>query len=51
MCGNICGRHDQERRLTTRKEDELDLIRIEEAYPHLPATMPAEIVRQVELER
>ena len=49
--GKIWAWQDKERRLTKRKKDELDLIRIAEAYPHLAATMPAEIVRQLEKER
>ena len=49
--GKIWAWQDKERRLTKRKKDELDLIRIAEAYPHLAATMPAEIVRQMEMER
>jgi hypothetical protein len=49
--GKIWAWGDPARRLSKRKKDELDLIRIAEAYPHLVATMPAEIVREVEQER
>jgi len=49
--GKIWAWQDKERRLTKRKKDELDLIRIAEAYPHLAAAMPGEIVRQMEMER
>jgi hypothetical protein len=38
---------DNERRLSKRKKDELDLIRILERYPELGDLMPAEIVRQL----
>jgi hypothetical protein len=36
------------RRLSKRKKDELDLIRILEAYPDLGRLMPAEIRKQLE---
>jgi len=39
---------DRQRRLSKRKKDELDLIRIGEAYPDLRPDMPAEIVSQLE---
>lgn len=45
--GKIWAWQDKERRLTKRKKDELDLMRIAEAYPHFVADMPAEIVRQL----
>jgi hypothetical protein len=35
------------RRLSKRKKDELDLIRIAEAYPELRRLIPAEIVKQL----
>ncbi len=37
---------NRERRLSKRKKDELDLIRIAESYPKLRALMPAEITSQ-----
>lgn len=39
---------DDKRRLSRRKKDELDLIRILEAYPELSDLMPGEIRRQLE---
>jgi len=39
--------NDAKRRLSKRKKDELDLIRIAEAYPELRDLMPDEIVRQL----
>jgi hypothetical protein len=39
---------DEKRRLSKRKKDELDLIRISEAYPELSELIPAEIRRQLE---
>ena len=46
--GKIWAWQDQERRLTKRKKDELDLLRLGEAYPHLSTVLPEEIVRQLE---
>lgn len=46
--GKIWAWQDQERRLTKRKKDELDLLRLAEAHPHLAASLPREIVRQLE---
>ena len=46
--GKIWAWQDKERRLTKRKKDELDLIRIAEAYPHLAGVMPAKIMQQLE---
>jgi hypothetical protein len=40
---------DPRRRLGKRKKDELDLIRLGEAYPDLRSTYPAELRRQFEL--
>ena len=45
--GKIWAWQDPDRRLSKRKKDELDLIRIGEAYPEKRAAMPAEIVRQL----
>jgi hypothetical protein len=38
---------DPQRRLSKRKKDELDLIRIAESYPHLAVRMPDAIRRQL----
>jgi hypothetical protein len=46
--GKLWAWKDERRRLTTRKKDELDLMRILEAYPDLSDLMPAEIRRQLE---
>lgn len=46
--GKVWAWQDKNRRLTKRKKDELDLLRIAEAHPHLAAPMPVEIVRQLE---
>ena len=45
--GKIWAWSDQTRRPTKRKKDELDLMRILEAYPELRSLMPEEIARQV----
>lgn len=45
--GKIWAWSDQKRRATKRKKDELDLMRILEAYPELREAMPDEINRQV----
>ncbi|HXA10074.1 MAG TPA: hypothetical protein VNW28_08835 [Chthoniobacterales bacterium] len=46
--GKVWAWQDEERRLTKRKKDELDLLRLGEAYSHLSAVLPPEIVRQLE---
>jgi hypothetical protein len=46
--GKIWAWSDNERRLSKRKKDELDLIRIGEAHPELRPGMPREIVSQFE---
>ncbi len=46
--GKLWAWQDTKRRLTKRKKDELDLLRLAEAYPHLVPSMPREIVRQLE---
>ncbi len=46
--GKVWAWEDKNRRLTKRKKDELDLLRLAEAYPHLASSMPDEIVRQME---
>jgi len=38
---------DEKRRATKRKKDELDLMRMLEAYPELQEIMPDEIRKQV----
>ena len=48
--GKIWAWQDKERRLTKRKKDELDLLRLAEAHPHLAASIPREIVRQLKSE-
>ena len=45
--GKIWGSGDERRRISKRKKDELDLIRILEAYPELRHTMPQEIRDQL----
>jgi len=46
--GKVWAWSDRQRRLSKRKKDELDLIRIGEAYPELRKKLPAEIVSQLE---
>jgi hypothetical protein len=46
--GKIWAWSDERRRLSKRKKDELDLIRILEAYPDFRDLMPAEIRKQLE---
>jgi hypothetical protein len=45
--GKIWAWGDPARRLSKRKKDELDLIRIAEAYPEKKAVMPAEVTSQM----
>jgi hypothetical protein len=45
--GKVWAWSDQKRRATKRKKDELDLMRILEAYPDTRALMPEEIKNQV----
>jgi len=45
--GKIWAWSDRERRLSKRKKDELDLIRIGEAYPKLHELLPKEIAEQL----
>jgi hypothetical protein len=45
--GKIWAWGDERRRVSKRKKDELDLIRILEAYPELRHTMPQEIKDQL----
>lgn len=46
--GKVWAWTDEKRRLSKRKKDELDLIRILEMHPELSGLMPVEIRRQVE---
>lgn len=45
--GKIWAWSDEKRRATKRKKDELDLMRMLEAYPELRAVMPEEINKQL----
>jgi len=45
--GKVWAWNDQSRRASKRKKDELDLLRIAEAYPELREKIPAEIVEQL----
>ena len=45
--GKVWAWQDATRRLSKRKKDELDLIRIAETYPQLRALIPDEIVAQL----
>jgi hypothetical protein len=42
-----CAWSDPRRRLSKRKKDELDLIRLAEAYPTLKASYPPELSQQL----
>ena len=46
--GKIWAWSDKERRLSKRKKDELDLIRIADAYPQHREMMPADIISQLD---
>jgi hypothetical protein len=46
--GKVWAWNDPQRRLSKRKKDELDLIRLGEAFPELRSEMPREIVMQLE---
>ena len=41
--GKLWAHSDSRRRLSKRKKDELDLIRLAEAYPHLKSLYPPEL--------
>jgi len=45
--GKVWAWQDEQRRSTKRKKDELDLMRIAEAYPQLRPLIPAEIVKEL----
>jgi hypothetical protein len=47
MRGKVWTWQDATRRLSKRKKDELDLIRIGQAYPQLRSLLPKEIVAQL----
>lgn len=46
--GKLWAYGDPQRRLSKRKKDELDLIRLAEAYPQLQSRYPDELRRQIE---
>lgn len=46
--GKLWAWSDPERRLTKRKKDELDLLRLAEAYPRLREAYPVELRKQLE---
>jgi hypothetical protein len=48
MRGKLWAWKDSDRRPTKRKKDELDLMRIAEAYPELQVHLPHEITAQLE---
>jgi hypothetical protein len=47
-CGKLWAYSDPQRRLSKRKKDELDLIRLAEAYPELKSSYPAELQAQLD---
>ncbi|MBA2704441.1 MAG: hypothetical protein H0U60_11380 [Blastocatellia bacterium] len=47
--GKMWAWSDASRRLSKRKKDELDLIRIAEKYPELRGMMPPTIIQQIEV--
>jgi len=46
--GKLWAYGDSQRRLSKRKKDELDLIRLAEAYPQLRSRYPAELRAQID---
>jgi hypothetical protein len=46
--GKLWAYSDPQRRLSKRKKDELDLIRLAEAYPKLKALYPRELTKQID---
>ena len=46
--GKLWAYSDPRRRLSKRKKDELDLIRLAEAYPELKSLYPSELREQLE---
>ena len=49
--GKVWAWQDATRRLSKRKKDELDLIRLGESFPQLRALLPREIAAQLEASR
>jgi hypothetical protein len=46
--GKLWAYGDPRRRLSKRKKDELDLIRLAEAYPELKSAYPGELREQID---
>jgi hypothetical protein len=46
--GKLWAYGDPQRRLSKRKKDELDLIRLAEAYPALKSLYPSELIAQID---
>jgi hypothetical protein len=46
--GKLWAYSDPSRRLSKRKKDELDLIRLAEAFPELKSTYPQELQHQMD---
>ena len=46
--GKLWAFGDPQRRLSKRKKDELNLIRLAEAYPRLKSVLPQELQDQIE---
>jgi hypothetical protein len=46
--GKLWAYADSQRRLSKRKKDELDLIRLAEAYPQLKRLYPRELAEQID---
>jgi hypothetical protein len=46
--GNLWEYADPQRRLSKRKKDELDLIRLAERYPRLKSLYPPQLIEQIE---
>jgi hypothetical protein len=50
-CGKLWAYSDPQRRLSKRKKDELDLIRLAETYPELKVLYPMELLEQFKAPR
>jgi len=48
--GKLWAYGDSQRRLSRRKKDELDLIRLAEVHPELKSLYPSELLEQLERE-
>jgi hypothetical protein len=48
LWGELWDDGDPQRRLSKRKKDELDLIRLAEAYPELKSLYPDELKEQID---